>query len=259
MFYRRTCCRRSLCRNRRAEDSRQRRSAVKFKRGSRASRDLHLHKPGLELGFHFFDVAAGEDGNETIDFVNTLVPPLELEQQCGEFVVEPLADEFGGVPCHDGIGRDVACYDRICPDDGAVSDVDAWENRHILPDPYVVTDDGIALERKVALGRGGLLPCAEDVERVSGGCVHLVVSPVHHEFHAGGNLAELADDELVADKVVMVGDVPLKVLVGKVGEIAHNDVLVFDIGLDEGQSLHVGDRLDDVWVGSLCRHGRNID
>ena len=42
---------------------------------------------------------------------------------------------------------------------------------------------------------------------------------------------ELADDELVADKVVMVGDVPLKVLVGKVGEIAHNDVLVFDIGL----------------------------
>jgi hypothetical protein len=35
--------------------------------------------------------------------------------------------------------------------------------------------------------------------------------------------------------------------------------LVFDIGLDEGQCLHVGDRLDDVWVGSLCRHGRNID
>ena len=43
----------------------------------------------------------------------------------------------------------------------------------------------------------------------------------------------------------------LKVLVGKVGEIAHNDVLVFDIGLDEDQCLHVSDRLDDVWVGSL--------
>jgi len=43
----------------------------------------------------------------------------------------------------------------------------------------------------------------------------------------------------------------LKVLVDKVGEIAHNDVLVFDIGLDEDQCLHVSDRLDDVWVGSL--------
>ena len=222
-------------------------------------RDLHLHKPGLELGFHFFEVAAGENGNETVDFVDGLVPPLEPEQQCGEFVVESLADEFGGVPCHDGIGRDVACYDRICPDDGAVSDVDAWENRHILTDPHVVTDDGIALERKVALGRGVLLPCAEDVEGVSGGRVHLVVRPVHHEFNAGGNLAELADDELVADKVVMVGDVPLKILVGNIGEIAHNDVLVFDIGLDEGQCLHVGDRLDDAWVGSLCWHKRNID
>ena len=222
-------------------------------------RDLHLHKPGLKLGFHFFEVAASEDGDETVDFVDTLVPPLELEQQCGEFVVESLADEFGGVPCHDGIGRDIARYDRICPDDGAVADVNAWENRHILPDPYVVSDDGIALERKVALGGGGLLPCAEDIERVSGGCVHLVVGPVHHEFHAGGNLAELADDELVPDKVVMVGDVLLKVLVGNIGEIAHNDVLVFDGGLDEGQCLHVGDRLDDVWVGSLCWHGRNID
>ena len=114
MFYRRTCCRRSLCRNRRAEDSRQRRSAVKFKRGSRASRDHLLHKPGLKLGFHFFEVAAGEDGNETVDFFDTLVPPLELEQKCGEFVVESLVDEFGGVPCHDGIGRDVAGYDRTC-------------------------------------------------------------------------------------------------------------------------------------------------
>ena len=222
-------------------------------------RDFHLHKPGLELSFHFFEVTAGEDGNETIDFVDGLVPPLELEQQCGEFVIESLADEFGGVTCHDGIGRDVACYDRICPDDGAVSDEDAWENRHILPDPYVVTDDGIAFERKVALGRGVLLPCAEDIEGVSGGCVHLVVSPVHHEFHAGSNLAELADDELVADKVVMVRHMTLEIRIGDVGEIAHNDVLVFDIGLDEGQCLHVGDRLDDVWVGSLCWHGRNID
>lgn len=114
MFYRRTCCRRSLCRNHRAEDFRQRRSAVKFKRGSRASRDYLLHKPGLKLGFHFFEVVAGEDGNEIVDFFDTLVPPLELEQKCGEFVVESLVDEFGGVPCHDGIGRDVACYDRIC-------------------------------------------------------------------------------------------------------------------------------------------------
>lgn len=194
-------------------------------------RDFHLHKPGLELSFHFFEVTAGEDGNETIDFVDTLVPPLELEQQCGEFVVELLADEFGGVPCHDGVGRDVACYDRICPDDGSVAEVHAGEDCGVLPDPYVVTDDGIAFERKVALGRGVLLPCAEDIEGVSGGCVHLVVSPVHHEFHAGSNLAELADDELVPDKVVMVGDVTLEIRIGDVGEIAHNDVWFLTAGL----------------------------
>ena len=86
-----------------------------------------------------------------------------------------------------------------------------------------------------------------------------MVRPVHDEFHAGGNLAKLADDELVPDKVVVVGDMPLKILVGKVGEIAHNDVWVFDGGLDEGQCLHVGDRLDDAWVGSLCWRRRNID
>lgn len=157
--------------------------------------------PFPEHFFHFLldfcQVTACEYRDERIDFFDGLVPPAPFEHEVGELVVKAITDKLCWIPSHDGVGFHVAAYDTACADDRAVADVHSGEYRCVLAYPHVVPDDGVAFERHVRRGGRLHVPACERVERECRCRVHLVVRPVHHEFHSRRNLAELADDQLV--------------------------------------------------------------
>ena len=95
---------------------------------------------------------------------------------------------------------------------------------NVLANPNVVPNDGITLIRQILLRREILLPTIEDIERVRGSGIHRMIGPVHDKFHTSTNLAELANNQFIANKVIMMGDVPLEILTIKIGVFAHLDV-----------------------------------
>lgn len=65
-----------------------------------------------------------------------------------------------------------------------------------------------------------------------------MIGTVHYELHAFGNGTEFADDEFVADELVVVGHVRLKVLAAGGGIII--------IGVFAHQNVGAGDDIFDI-------------
>ena len=80
-----------------------------------------------------------------------------------------------------------------------------------------------------------------------------MVGAVHDEFHAGGNLAELSDNQLVADKVVVVRHMAFEFRVRDIGEVPDNDVRVLDGRLDVDFLVVARNRMLGVRIRSV--HG----
>ena len=92
---------------------------------------------------------------------------------------------------------------------------------------------------------------AHDIERISCRAVHAVVCAVHHKLHPFGNRAEFADNQFIADKIIMVGDVMLKlggIVAVIIGIIADNNVRVFHYIFDIAKvgEFFVGERFIGV-------------
>ena len=91
--------------------------------------------------------------------------------------------------------------------------MNAGKDGHVLSDPHVVSDDRIALERQVRkTGRESLPAAAHDVEGVGRDAVHAMVCAVHDKLDAPGDGAEFSDDELVAQKFIVMRDMRFKIL-----------------------------------------------
>ena len=123
-----------------------------------------------------------------------------------------------------------------------------WEHRDVLADPHVVAYHRVPLKGELFQGGGYLLPSvAHEVEGVGGDAVHPVVGPVHHKLNAPGNGAELADDELVPQERIVMGDMVLKLLrtvdVIVVGVLPYLDI---GSGDDVFQKTDLFDRLVGV-------------
>lgn len=208
--------------------------------------------------FELFDVAAAQEVEVFKDAFGRPIPPAQIEQKGDSLLVKALADDARGVAGGDAVGRHVFRNDGICPDDGAAADMHAGQNGHVLPDPHVVFHHGVALQGQIAQGGRRFFPAAaHDIEGVGGDRAHAVVGAVHDKFHPLADGAEFADDQLVADKFVVVGDVLFKpfgaVAVVVIGVIADDDVRPRDGVFDKTDTwdIFVGEQL--VRVGSL--HG----
>lgn len=191
----------------------------------------------LKLCLHLFDIAAGENGNEPVYLIDVLIPPFKARKQPDRLIVKAPPQQPCRVSGNDGIGFDVAADHTVCADYRAVADMDAGEDNGVLPDPHIVPDDGVALERQLAELGCELLPAAaHDVERIGAHAAHAVVCAVHDELNALCDGAEFADDELVAQKLIVVRDMLLKAfraLVIIIGIVAYNYIRprydVFDV------------------------------
>ncbi len=104
----------------------------------------------------------------------------------------------------------------------------AWEYCGVLPNPHIIANNSIAFERQVFFRGYGLVPRSENIKRVSRYGVHLVVCPVHHKLYTCTNLAEFTDNEFIANKIIMVRNVFLKVSIRKISKIAYNDIRIFN-------------------------------
>lgn len=112
-----------------------------------------------------------------------------------------------------GVSWNILRHHGIGGDDCAVADLHAGHNDALAPDPHVVSDDRVALARKLRHVRRGIFRpgAAEDVERVRRGTADAMVCRAHDELRAGRNLTELPDHEMVAElRIVEQHIVPLK-------------------------------------------------
>ena len=97
---------------------------------------------------------------------------------------------------------------RVGSDDGAVSNMDAGHNCHVLSNPHVIADDGIAF-----LGQFGkmllvhALPLLQNGGKgISANGVHVVICRIHDEADVFAQGAEFADNQLVPKFLVMIQD-----------------------------------------------------
>lgn len=177
----------------------------------------------------FLQIRAAQNVQMFKDLFGGPVPPLQLQQVFGQIVIETLSDNLAGISPGNAVGGDVFRHHRICGNDGAVTDMDAGHHRNILSDPYIVAHYGVALKRKVIQRGHGFFPAAaHDVEWIGGNAAHPVVGAIHDKLDALGDGTEFSDDELVAQKLIMMGDVLLKALravdVVVVGIVAHKNI-----------------------------------
>lgn len=112
----------------------------------------------------------------------------------------------------------VACNCAVQPDDRAIANMNARENRDILPNPNVISDNGIPTKRKIGRRWRRLVPAAKNVERVGRHRVHLVVCPVHDEVHACCNLTEFSNDQAIPIEIVVMRDVFFEILITEISE-----------------------------------------
>ena len=62
-------------------------------------------------------------------------------------------------------------------------------------------------------------------------------------------MAEFADNEFVADKVVVVGDMAFEIAACKIGKVSDDYVRILYGRLDEGHGFHIGNRVDYIGIG----------
>ena len=191
-------------------------------------------------------------------FLGVPIPPPKGEQKRRCFLVKATADDFCGIPPDDVIGGHVLCYERIGADDRPVADVHAGHNGRILPDPDVVADDGIPFQGQIGKGRRGFFPAAaHDIEGIGRRRTQAVIGAVHDEFDTPRDGAEFADDQFVAEKRIVMGNVPLEIFrpfrIVVIGVSAHFDTGTGDNVFDETDARHGRIGNDGVGIGTAAR------
>src|SRR5690606_15793168 len=158
--------------------------------------------------------------------------------------VETHLHDAGWIARDYSVRRDVLDHDGARSDDRPVTDAYARHDSRVIPQPDVVSDDGIAPVRKLELARepsGPALP--ENSERISRESGHTVIAAVHYETHASADLAEASDDQPVALELEMVEHIALEThrVIGiiVIGVVADDNRGVLDYGLQENRSLHI--------------------
>ena len=92
--------------------------------------------------------------------------------------------------------------------------MDTRHHSHMLADPNVIADNGVALQRQLIFHRRNGAPpvSAHYVKRIGGHTVHPMIGAVHDELDALGDGAEFPDNQFVADEIIEVCDMLLELI-----------------------------------------------
>ena len=194
----------------------------------------------------FFQIRVAQQRQNLHQLFWLQIPPLIAQQQVFQLRVKALLDESRRVPAVNGVRRNVLHHHGIGGDDRAVADLHTGHNDALAPDPHVVSDDRVALARKLHhMRRRVFCPsAAEDVKGVRRGAADAVVRRAHDELRAGRNLTELADHEMIAElRVVEQHIVPLKPRridrIVIIGVVTDRDIRRSDDVLDEATGIFI--------------------
>ena len=197
----------------------------------------------------FVQLFRSEERYQFLNRLDIFVPPLQFEEEVSGLFVKTILLDLGGITDCDRVGRYVFGHDRVGPDDRAVANVDAREDRRVLADPNVVADHGVSTEPPGSEGPGKTFEFVDDLKGIGGIAIEHMVRPVHHELHAAGNAAEFADDQFVTHEVVVMGDVFLKgfrslVHILVIGIVPDDDVGVGDYAVDIAERFELRIRVN---------------
>lgn len=174
---------------------------------------LSICKPVPQKAPEFFQIRIAEHRQDLHQLFRLQIPPLVAQQQVFQFRVKSLLDEPCRISAVNGVRRDVLHHHRIGGDDRAVADLHTRHDDAHAPDLHVVSDDRVALARKLRHVRRRILRpgAAENVEWIRRGAADAVVRRTHDKLRAGRDLTELADHKMIAElRAVEQHIVPLK-------------------------------------------------
>ena len=160
-----------------------------------------------------FQIRVAQQRQDLHQLFRLQIPPLIAQQQVFQLCVKAFLDEPCRVPAVNSVRRNILHHHGIGGDDRAVANFHAGHDDALAPDPHVVSDDRVALARKLRHVRRRILRpgAAENVEWIRRGAADAVVRRTHDKLRAGRDLTELADHEMIAElRVVEQHIVPLK-------------------------------------------------
>lgn len=160
----------------------------------------------------FFQIRIAEHRQDLHQLFWLQIPPLIAQQQIFQLRVKSLLDESRRVSAVNSVRRNILHHHGIGGDDRAVANLHAGHDDALTPDPHVVSDDRVALARKLRHVRRRILRpgAAENVEWIRRGAADAVVRRTHDKLRAGRDLTELADHKMIAElRVVEQHIVPL--------------------------------------------------
>ena len=138
--------------------------------------------------------------------------------------------------------------------------MDTWHDGDMLTNPNIVAHNGIAFQRQFIFHWSNCAApvAADNVKRISRHPVHPVIGAIHHKLHPFGNGTELAYNQPIANEVVEMGDVFLKLVstihIIVIGIVADDDARVLHHVFDEAEAWDVGIRESLVGVRTLFYH-----
>lgn len=192
----------------------------------------------------FFQIRIAEHRQDLHQLFWLQIPPLIAQQQIFQLRVKSLLDESRRVSAVNSVRRNILHHHGIGGDDRAVANLHAGHDDALAPDPHVVSDDRVALARKLRHVRRRILRpgAAENVEWIRRGAADAVVRRTHDKLRAGRDLTELADHKMIAElRVVEQHIVPLKPRridrIVIIGVVTDRDIRRSDDVLDEARGL----------------------
>ena len=97
----------------------------------------------------FFQIRIAEHREDLHQLFWLQIPPLIAQQQVFQFRVKSLLDEPCRISAVNGVRRNILHHHGICGDNCAVADLHTRHDDALAPDPHVVSDDRVALVRKL--------------------------------------------------------------------------------------------------------------
>lgn len=164
-------------------------------------------------------------------------------------LVKSLPNVSGWIAADYGVRLDGFGNHRFGRDDGSISYPNSRHQSRSIADPHIIADDGVALVGPL-LWHDRLPTVTEYGKGIVRKPVGTVVAAVHNKFYVGGDRAEFADNQPVADEIKVVEHVALEIFgvfkIVVVGAVPDDDVGVGEDGFEVHQPGLSGNRMAGV-------------
>ena len=134
--------------------------------------------------------------------------------------------------------------------------MNTWHNSNILTEPDIVSNNCIAFVWQIFQGRCAFFPTtSHDIKWIGRYTFHSVISTVHYKFNALCNGTKFPNNQLISEKLIMVGHMFFKlfctIYIIVVGIIAYCNIRASDYIFNEADTFNCFIWINCIWIRSV--------